>query len=269
MNNIDQQFVDVDFTKDPNYVCGYTGKQSELAAKLCRYEDAAKVYTDAEAREIADNLAKTSAGMEWLVAAIKNQKQEGSCVGNGSTQAFEIVQGLKFGKDRIVQISAMSLYKRIGNSAQSGAVVSDAWDELEAKGVLPLDNEENKKRFKHTHPATGFSKPLPNGWEETARLFKGLEASVCDTMPELLSALCNGHPVVVGREGHCICYVRPFVKDGRWAMLYANSWGDWGIGAGDHKAGFGVDTETQIKKSSDWAFAIRSITAPDFQTERT
>ena len=261
-------FVDVDFTKCPEYVPGYVGKQSPLPAKCCRYEDAAKVYKDAELKEIAAELEKNRTGLEWLIAAIKNQKQEGSCVGNGSTQAFEIVQGLKFGRSRIVQISAMSLYKRIGRSAQSGAVVADAWDALEEKGVLPLDTPENKARFKHTHPATGFSQPLPTGWEETALQFKGLEASVCDSMPELLSALCNGHPVVVGREGHCIVYVRPMWKDGRWQMLYANSWGDWGVAAGYMKAGFGVDTESQIKKSSDWAYAIRSITVPDFQTEK-
>lgn len=264
-----EDYIDVDFTKCPEYVPGYVGKQAELSQRLCRYEDAANVYSDADLKQLAAEIDQRNVGLEWLIVAIKDQRQEGSCVGNGTTQAFEICQGMKFGRDRIVQISAMSLYKRIGRSAQSGAIVSDAWDELEAKGVLPLDTDENKQRFKHTHQATGFSKALPSGWEETAKLFRGLEASVCDTMPELLSALVNGHPVVVGREGHCIVYVRPMWKDGRWQMLYANSWGGWGIAAGQMKAGFGIDTETQIKKSSDWAFAIRSITVPDFQTERT
>lgn len=261
------KFIDVDFTKDPNYVPGYTGKQPLLGDRLARYEDAATVYREADLKEIAAEIAKRNAGLEFLVKAIKNQQREGSCVGNGTTQAFEVTQGMKFGRERIVEISAMSLYKRIGSSAQSGAVVSDAWEELEARGVLPLDTAENKARFKHTHPATGFGKSLPSGWEETAAMFKGLEATICDTMPELLSALANGHAVVVGREGHCIVYLRAIwnAELGRWEMLYANSWGNWGIAAGHMPYGFGLDTEAQIKKSSDWAFAIRSITTPEFQ----
>ena len=261
-----EKFIDVDFTKDPNYVPGYTGKQPLLGERLARYEDAATVYKEPELKELASEIAKRNAGLEFLVKAVKNQQREGSCVGNGTTQGFEVLQGLKFGRERIVEISAMSLYKRIGSSAQSGAVVSDAWEELEARGVLPLDTPENKARFKHTHPATGFGKPLPAGWQETAAMFRGTEATVCDTMPELLSALVNGCPVVVGREGHCIIYLRPIwnAELGRWEMLYCNSWGQWGIAAGHMPYGFGIDTESQIRKSADWSFALRSCVTPEF-----
>lgn len=265
--NIDETYLDVDFPKDPNYVQGYLGKQPELKRMLASYGDVAHVYNEQTLIETAKRIEADGGGTERLVTRIYNQKQEGSCVGNGSCQAFEIVQATQFGREKVVPISAMSLYKRIGRSAQSGAVVSDALEAMQDKGVLPLDTDENKQKFKHTHPATGFSKPLPSGWEETAEQFKVLEATVCDSEAEVLSALADGFPVVVGRQGHCICYVSFFLKDGKLFVLYANSWGDWGQAAGHMPSGFGVDTTSQIRQASDWAFAIRSITTPSFQVQ--
>lgn len=270
MLTIDPKFVDYDFTKDPNYVQGYTGKQTDsMKACMASYGDVAHVYTDAQLKEAAAKIKDAGGSASRLVTRILNQSQEGSCVGNGSTQGNQIVQAKQFGRDRVVQLSAMSLYKRIGRSAQSGAVVSDAWKEMQDRGIIPLDTPENKERFKHTHPATGFSKPLPQGWEETAAMFKGLEATIIDSMAELLSALVDGFPVIVGREGHCICYCDPLFEDGKWHVVYANSWGKWGQAAGHMEYGFGVDTESQIKKSSDWAYAIRSVTTPTFQLQTT
>lgn len=263
--NIDPKFIDYDFPSDPNYVQGYEGKQPELKKMLASYADVAHVYNEATLVETAKRIESEGGGTERLVTRIFDQQQEGSCVGNGSCQAFEITQAIQFGRERVVPISPMSLYKRIGRSAQSGAVVSDAWEEINAKGVLPLDTDENKKRFKHTHPATGFGKQLPSGWEETAKMFRGLEATICDNEAEVLSALADGWSVVVGRQGHCICYVSYFLKDGKLFVLYVNSWGSWGQAAGHMPHGFGVDTPSQIRQASDWAFAIRSVTAPEFQ----
>lgn len=263
-----EDFIDYDFPSDPNYRPGYFGKQRDaLRAMMPAYADVAATYSESDLKILADEIDKRKAGLEYLVTRVYNQKQEGSCVGNGSCQGHEVKQAMQFGRDRVVAISAMSLYKRIGRSAQSGAVVSDAWDEMSTRGVLPLDTPENKARFKHTHPATGFGTPLPPGWEETGKLFLGLEATIIDDRLELLSALVDGHPVIVGREGHCICYlrVRWNATLGRWEAIYVNSWGQWGAAFGHMPYGFGIDTESQIRKSSDWAYAIRSVTTPEFQ----
>ena len=257
------KFIDYDFPSDSNYVQGYFGKQPELETLCANYEDVAPVYTDEQIKEKIANKSRQG-GAARLVTRIFNQKQEGSCVGNGSCQAFELAQARQFGKDRVVPISPMSLYKRIGQSAQSGAVVSDAWKEMSAHGVLPLDTPENKKRFKHTHPATGFSVPLPAGWQEKGAMFKGLEATIIRGVQPLKSALSDEWPVVVGRAGHCICYV-DILFQSRWLIPYVNSWGEWGDKYAHWDYGFGFDTDKLFVSASDWAFAIRSITVPSFQ----
>lgn len=263
--NIDPKFIDVDFSKDPNYVQGYFGKQPDLKLMMDNYGDVANVYDEATLKEAAKRIKEAGGGCSRLVKYVLNQKQEGSCVGNGTTAALQIIWAKQYGLDKVIPMSAMSLYKRIGRSAQSGAVVSDAWKEIKERGVLPLDTDENKARFKHTHPATGFSVPLPQGWEETAKMFKGLEATICTHVNEVLSALADRCPVVVGRRGHCVCYC-DLLYDDNFVVPYVNSWGKWGSPLGHMEYGFGFDTLQVIKEASDWAFALRSATTPDFIT---
>lgn len=247
-------YLDVDFTTDPNYAAGFNGYGD--TERFAAYGDDNPTYPKEKWNEIAQ---ANKFGCDDLVTRIYNQKQEGSCVANATSQAVEIIQAKQFGKDRVVHLSAISLYKRIGRSASSGAVVSDAWDEINAKGQLPLNDDANLARFKHTMPNTGFSTPYPSGWEETGRLFKGLEAFSINSMEDGVSALLNGHPVVVGRSGHSICYVRFMLKDGKRVVKYANSWGDWG------DAGYGYDSEGMMSSAFRGAFALRAITFPTFQ----
>ncbi len=250
------RFVDVDFTRDPRYVPGHIAAGN--VEKFARYEDSAPVYPEKDWLGMADEIGDT--GLDSLVTRIYNQKQEGSCVANASAQAMEIMQALQFGKENVVHLSAISLYKRIGRSAQSGAVVTDALEELEAKGILPLDDEDNKKRFKHTMPNTGFGTPYPAGWEKTAEMFKAIEWLRIESLVELVSAMFNRHSTVVGRSGHSINYTRPLNKSGKLVTKYVNSWGDWG------DAGFGYDSMSMMRSASRGAFAIRAITRPEFQT---
>lgn len=248
------KFLDVDFTRDAKYVPGFNGYGD--VEKFAAYGDEAPTYPESQWRDMA---AAMKLGCDDLVTRIYNQKSEGSCVANATSQAIEIVQAKQFGKENVVHLSAISLYKRIGRSASSGAVVSDAWDAINEKGVLPLDDEANKARFKHTMPNTGFSTPYPSGWEETAKQFMGLEALAINNMQDGMSALLNGHPVVVGRSGHSICYCRPIVQDGKLVIKYANSWGDWG------DKGYGYDSSSKAGSAFRGAFAIRSVTVPTFQ----
>lgn len=253
MSNI----IDVDFSLDPKYTFGM--KSMGDHTKFCRYADENIVIPETDWKALAQHIQDLGVGNSSYVTRIYNQKQEGSCVANASSQATEIVQARQFGKNRVVHLSAMSLYKRIGSGPSSGAVVSDAIEELVKDGVLPLDNEENKARFKHFMPNTGWSTPYPEGWKETAKNFKALEWMVCDSYAELISALLFRYPVVVGRQGHSICYCDVVYKDGEIMVKYANSWGDWG------ENGFGYDTLRTIKAASGWAYALRSVVAPTFQ----
>lgn len=178
-----------------------------------------------------------------------------NCVANACAQAHEIIQAKQSGKENVIPLSAISLYKRIGSSAQSGAMVSDGLDEMASRGILPLDTPENRAQFGLAcMPATGFRTKYPENWEATAKQFTADEWFIVDNVAELITALLNQHPVVVGRSGHSICYCDPVYKDGSLLVKYANSWGNWG------ESGFGYDSLRMIRSSASWAFALRSVT---------
>jgi hypothetical protein len=217
--------------------------------------------SDSELRVEIEKLDAAGGGAERLITRIYDQNGEGSCVANACSQANEIVQALQFGKENVVHLSAMSLYQRIGSGPNSGAMVSDGLDEMQSRGVLPLDNPENRAKFgDKVMPNCGWRNAKPAGWEGVAAQFKVDEAFVVRSVNELMTALVNRHPVVVGRAGHSICYVRPRYDNG-FSVDYANSWSlSWGFGLGDFKTGFGRDSAGMVRSSAGWAFAVRSLT---------
>jgi hypothetical protein len=252
------KFIDVDFSQQPQFVRGDNGHNPlRDASRFAAFADEAETIAESQWRELADATQKAGGGASQLVTRIYNQGREGSCVANAASQGHEINQCRQFGKDRVVHLSAISLYKRIGRSASSGAMVSDGLEEMAERGILPLDTAENRERFgEHVMPATGFSERYPDGWESTAKRITAHEWVICDSVNEIISALLRQWPVMVGRSGHAICYCDP-VYDGRNLLVkYANSWGNWG------ENGFGYDSLKLIKQSARWAYALRSVTAP-------
>lgn len=249
-------FLDVDFTKDPNYVKGYDelGDVSLYGA----YEDfASAMIPQSEWKDRVAEMDAANSGCDALVTRIYNQGREGSCVANACSQAHEVMQALQFGKDAVTHLSAISLYKRIGRSPGSGAMVSDGLKQSADVGILPLDDATNKARFGTiVMPNTGFYEQYPEGWQGIARQFRVLEWTIIRSLEGMMSALLNRHPVVVGRQGHSICYCRPMYRNGSLIAKYANSWGNWGDN------GYGYDTLRQMEMSSGWAFACRSIVIP-------
>jgi len=215
------------------------------------FEDAVPVIPRGEWRGLFESLPDLSR----LVKKIKNQGQEGSCASNATVQAYEIVFNLQFGVRRWIEFSAMSLYKRVGRTAQSGSVVGDNLKEIRDRGILPVDNPENRARFDCVHPATGFGRRLPSNWEETAAQFRAVEWFDISSFDGFMTALLLGYPVVYGRAGHAICGVRGVERSGAWHVKYANSWGPWG------ENGYGYDSERFISGAirSYGAFAIRSV----------
>lgn len=262
---INDRFLDYDFTKDENYVRGYLGYREDGAYR--DFADVEGVLTDSEIDEcIAILDANPEAGLDYLVTRVFNQRQEGSCVGNAVTQDDEVLQAKQFGKENVIPLSAISVYKRIGSSPGSGAMVSDALDEICKRGALPLDTPANREKFGDAvMPHTGFYTKFPADWEKTAKQFAGREYLVIKGVNALLSALCKGFPVVVGREGHSILYLRPMRRNGKRVVKYVNSWGEWGDAGGTFPSGFGYDSESQIRKSAGWAFALRTIAVPTWR----
>lgn len=265
LSNINPKFVDVDFREwiRRGYAGGNLGVLAE-DSKLClAFEESKKMLTMAECQSAASELEKAGGGLERMVTRIFNQSREGSCVGNASAQALQVVQARLFGKQNVVQLSAISLYKQIGRSPSSGAYVPDALVASRDVGVLPLDTPENRARFGDcVMPHTGFHTPYPPNWKETAKKFRIDEWFSINSFEGMLSALLCGYPVVVGRQSHAILYLRPIFRNGRWSVLYVNSWGQWGVGAGDFQYGFGVDSEYQVRLSARGAYAVCSVVSP-------
>jgi hypothetical protein len=258
--DFDPKFLDVDFTKDPRFTLGDLTPAGETFAGVREYGDTFATIPESEWPGLIEKQEAEGGGAERLVTMIFNQGNEGSCVANACAQAHQIVQARQWGKENVVQLSAMSLYKRIGRSAQSGAMVSDGMEELETRGILPLDSAENRARFSHVHTARGFNAPLPGGWPETGQRFLLIERHVIRNTAQMGTALLNQHPVVVGRKGHSICYVALKMKGSSFIVPYPNSWNyDWGIPMGDMDGGFGVDSWGNVQASSGWAFAITQV----------
>lgn len=267
--HIDPKFIDVDLdaeAKRLGILKGYAaaaGQRFTDATGKC-YGDVYPVLSDAE-RTAAIERLDAEGGSERLITRIFDQDGEGSCVGNATTQGQQVLQAKQFGKDRVVQLSAISMYKQIGSSPNSGADIGDARDAATETGFVPLDTPENRQRFGDcVMPHIGFRTAWPANWKETAKKFRVRETLVIRSIAEMETALINGHPIVVGRAGHSILYCRPTLKNGR-GVIYVNSWGKWGSAGGDFDYGFGMDTNRLVSSSAQWCWALCSIVVPDWQ----
>jgi hypothetical protein len=252
------KFIDVDFSQQPQFVRGDNGHNPlRDAGRFTTFADETDVIPESRWKEEAEAIQRTGGGCSALVTRIYNQGREGSCVANAASQGHEINQARQHGKPRVVPLSAISLYKRIGRSPSSGAMVSDGLEEMADRGILPLDTAENRARFgDHVMPPTGFHEKFPSGWESTAKLLTAHEWVICNSVEEIISALLRQWPVMVGRSGHAITYCDVVYDGNTLRVKYANSWGNWG------ENGFGYDSMKLIKSSARWAYALRSVTAP-------
>lgn len=264
---IDPRFVDVDFSQEPQYVFGNRGTGTLGVVGGTYAEAGGVVYPESDWPKIAKLLDDSQSSLDYCVTRLFDQKQEGSCASNALTQIHEIIQCLQFGADKVTHLSAISLYKRVADSADSGSVLSDNVEEVMKNGIVPLDDDANKKRFGScVMPNTGFKTQFPATWKDVAVEFRIHELLEITTLAELVSAQFSGHPVYVGREGHSIVYVKPHYDGGILYNGYVNSYSEqWGQALGNFKSGFGFDTRRQMQKSVDaGAYAVRSIRIPSF-----
>lgn len=192
------------------------------------------------------------------VSLIYDQGSNGSCVGFAAAQMLEVTLRRRYGKKHWVSLSGMSIYKRIGRSSGSGAMVADGMDAV-IEGVLPADTEENKAKYKHTHNFRNFSTPLPSGWQETGKLFRGEKFVVARGIDEIASALINGYCGIVGRNGHSVPFVFLDFSGDKPVCAYANSWRPtWG------DEGFGYDSESLTRNMTCWIL-LDVATRPDLE----
>ena len=249
---IDPSFIDVDFTQQPQYVNGDNGAR-RFGHKREQFSDNVAVIPRTQWPELCDLIAKQGGGLDLLAPRIYDQKSTVSCTSNATAKATEIIEHQQYGLEGIVEKSAMSLYERVGGP-RSGSSVDDNIDELCERGILPLNNEANRAKYKHVMANADGYQRCPAGWEETAKLFRAHEWFEINKVEEFITALLIGYPVVYGRSGHAICAARPKYEGNSLLVKYFNSWHEsWG------DKGFGYDSERMVRSGASWAFALRSM----------
>jgi hypothetical protein len=173
------------------------------------------------------------------VVQIYSQGNEGSCVGFSICQGIETTLTRNYGRRHWVSLSGMSLYKRIGRTAGSGAYIPDGITQATQFGVLPVNSDVNRSSYDHTHPRTGFSRALPSGWQSTGRLFRITKAAKAQGSEMISSALLKKRVGIVGRQRHAMPYAGLVFSGNSPLAAAANS---WGVNRGDQ--GWVYDSES-------------------------
>lgn len=259
--DIDDRWVDVDFVKEATLA---DRKMGDLARPTAadqqfgapRLKDRVATIERSKWPELAEAMEANGGGCDAFVTYICDQDGEPSCTSNATIKSHEIIQAQQYGLDKVVPLSPISLYMRVG-SRNSGSSVDANLRELANRGALPQNTTANKARFPHTMPHNGYGTKYPSGWENTAGMFRALEWFEIRDEEEFVTASFLGWPVVYGRQGHAICSVRPVLSSrGVLVFKYANSWHEsWG------DKGYGYDSFSQIRMGAGWAFALRAIVA--------
>lgn len=219
------RWLDVDFAKQPQANLGAI----ELPPNLAREAIAAA----ANVRTLAG--FKPIPKSEWaawvarfpvarLAKSIRNTTEQtmGSCVGHACANEIEAGCYMMGGDWLFRRISGMSMYKRIGRSANSGAYIPDAADEIFSRGILPVTGEPYPHTFAQD---TGWSTAMPSGWEATGVLWKAAVYSTDDEEAGFRVGMDCRLGRQIGRSSHSLC-AGGYTGKSWW---YENSWGtDWG-----------------------------------------
>lgn len=243
---IDPKLIDVQFAFDGMSADGYS--ESDLfAAGAIDFPDKLRIKKGSEWDDrIAEQDSHKSAGIDYS-ARQTHQGSSHECVSHASIQCFEIAYNRQFSGVRYAFFgSPLGLYTRITGGRQwGGSNVNDALREMMARGVIPEhDGPEwlggkggQAKRFKATvHQTSGRSEDhwptkgwireaeFADGWEQTARHFRVLEAFYIPDKEAHFSALLHGLAIVNGRSGHSICHCKAVKSDGRYMSKYRDSY---------------------------------------------
>jgi len=259
-------FVDVDFPEEArrlNVSIGSTGRHELCgAAGFPLFADEEGLIDESQWKPMIE--AKNAKGgmLRPFVRAVKDQDGEPSCVSNATVSSHEVAQNILHGPGLITELSPISLYRFVG-SRTSGSNLDTNLKRMREIGCLPLNNEKNKAKFKHTHPHNGYSVAMPLGYEETAALFRIDEYLDIDGWKPMVSAILKGYSVIYARSGHCILAIGLSYRNGVLVLEYLNSWGQWGAALNDlFTFGVGFDSERTAKNASYGAIAVRSVKTP-------
>ena len=229
---IDPKLIDVEFEFDGSQG-NYDDEQNWYSAGASEFP--AKYLIDrSEWSDRIREMEKHKAFAEHFSDRFTHQGKSHECVCHAAQQLFMAAYNRQLGGTKhSVYFSPLSLYTRITDGTRwGGSNVQRSLRVLMSEGILPehdgpAGKNSQYKRFRHTlhqtsgrdmphWPTNGWVKPnrLPDGWEETAKHFRVIEAFTIPERKAHASALLHGWAVCNGRNGHSIPHMA-LKKDGR------------------------------------------------------
>lgn len=206
-------------------------------------------------------------------ARVLDQDGHGSCVGHGSTTAYEMAW-LRAGGPPVA-FAACYVYGQINGGRDQGAIVGDAMRELIDKGVCTEAM---------VPPGKIYSRSFPAGADAEAAKYKVREAYSCATYDEICTALQMGwtvsYGIMVGNNfgdldsngiaplprggggGHCLCTYCLKNIGGKWIIWTRNSWNT----SYGQNGECGITEQHMDRPGQIDAFAIQAV-VPDAMTD--
>ena len=162
-----------------------------------------------------------------------------------------------------VWLSPLSVYAEANPDRWGGANVRQVLEIAVRRGMLPDKVQPRDYAFRHSLTGTsgkgngnqsgGQWVPVsrfPEGWQETARMFRPLEVIFPESYEEAVCCVLHGLAVSVGRKGHAVPWAK-WVADQR-LMAYPDSY-----------EVVRYDSERTARSAWRGSFAIASCTLPD------
>ena len=190
-------------------------------------------------------------------------RQRGIIFPDGPKKGYRYGESSQFGS---VWLSPLSGYSEVQPRQWGGANVRESLELCCRRGLLPDKIQPHEYGFKHSLQGTsgkgcnnqsgGGWIPLsrfPEGWQETAKHFRALEAIFPESWEQAVCLVLHGMCVHVGRSGHAIPWGQARFSGNEFdGMAYADS---YEITRYDSK---GV-----VQSAWRSSFAIASVSAPD------
>lgn len=162
-----------------------------------------------------------------------------------------------------VWLSPLSVYAEANPGQWGGANVRQVLEIACRRGILPDRTQPRDYGFRHTITGTsgrgnanqsgGRWVPLsqfPDGWQETAKLFRPIEVIFPESYEEAVCCVLRGLLVSVGRNGHAVPWAQWMA--GERAMAYPDSYDV-----------VRYDSERTARSAWRGSFAIVTMTTPD------
>ena len=178
----------------------------------------------------------------------------------GPKKDFRYPDSAAFGS---VWLSTLSVYAEANPREWGGASVREVLEIAVRRGMLPDTIQPKEYGFRHALQGTNGEGNLnqsggrwvpvsrfPEGWEETARMFRPLEVIFPSSYEQAVCLVLHGMCVSVGRNGHAVPWAR-WIADQR-LLAYPDSYDI-----------IRYDSERTARSAWRGSFAIATVTSPD------